>query len=104
MKIKFIKSKYEEDKVKLIEFYNENGYRDAKLISDTVYLFKKSQEPRHKGDTGNIALNDKPSFVVVCYFETDALQIGVSPSMAKNGSNSQAHQLNHEFGIFKFDF
>lgn len=57
---KFVKSKYEEDKVKLIEYYNENGYRDAKLVSDTVYLYKKSLEPRHKGDTGNIALNDKP--------------------------------------------
>lgn len=57
---KFVKSKYEEDKQKLIEFYNENGYRDAKLISDTVFLYKKSLEPRNAADTGNIALNAKP--------------------------------------------
>jgi outer membrane protein insertion porin family len=33
---KFIKTKYEEDKKKLIEYYNNSGYRDANIISDTV--------------------------------------------------------------------
>ncbi len=57
---KFVKAKYEEDKVHLIEYYNEKGYRDAKIISDTVFLYKKSMEPRNAGDTGNIALNAEP--------------------------------------------
>jgi outer membrane protein insertion porin family len=33
---KFIRSKYEEDKQKLIKFYNSEGYRDAVIVSDTV--------------------------------------------------------------------
>ena len=35
---KFIKSSYEKDKVKLIDRYNELGYRDAVITHDTFYL------------------------------------------------------------------
>lgn len=34
---KFIKSDYEDDKKKIIDYYNTQGYRDAEIISDTVY-------------------------------------------------------------------
>lgn len=34
---KFIESDFEDDKLKLIEFYNENGYRDAKITGDTIF-------------------------------------------------------------------
>ena len=34
---KYIKSKYEDDKKKLIAAYNKKGYRDAKIIVDSVY-------------------------------------------------------------------
>lgn len=37
---KFIKSKYEEDKKKIVEFYNSNGYRDFNIVSDTVVIKK----------------------------------------------------------------
>ena len=33
---KYIKQEYREDKNLLIEFYNENGYRDAKILGDTM--------------------------------------------------------------------
>ncbi len=33
---KFNERKYEDDKQKLIDYYNNNGYRDAKIASDTV--------------------------------------------------------------------
>jgi outer membrane protein insertion porin family len=33
---KFIKNDYKEDKQKLIDFYNENGYRDAKILRDSL--------------------------------------------------------------------
>ena len=33
---KFIKSEFDEDKVKIIDYYNTQGYRDAELLSDTV--------------------------------------------------------------------
>lgn len=33
---KFIRTDYEEDKKKLLEFYNTQGYRDAEIVSDTI--------------------------------------------------------------------
>ncbi|HRI78187.1 MAG TPA: POTRA domain-containing protein [Cyclobacteriaceae bacterium] len=33
---KFIRSEFEADKLKLIDYYNTQGYRDADLISDTI--------------------------------------------------------------------
>jgi len=34
---KFISEKYEEDKDKLYTFYNDNGYKDFKIIGDSLY-------------------------------------------------------------------
>jgi outer membrane protein insertion porin family len=34
---KFIQTDYEDDKKKVIEFYNSKGYRDAEIVVDTVY-------------------------------------------------------------------
>jgi outer membrane protein insertion porin family len=34
---KFIRSKFEEDKENLIKFYNGEGYRDARVVSDSLY-------------------------------------------------------------------
>lgn len=36
---KFIKSDFEEDKKKLVEYYNSQGFRDAEIISDTLYNY-----------------------------------------------------------------
>ena len=33
---KFIKAEYDEDKTKLIAYYNTKGYRDAEILSDTI--------------------------------------------------------------------
>jgi outer membrane protein insertion porin family len=38
---KYIRSKFEEDKENLIKFYNSEGYRDARVISDTTYPIDK---------------------------------------------------------------
>lgn len=46
---KFIPSKYEEDKQKLITYYNSQGYRDATITSDSVY--------KHDDKTVNVILN-----------------------------------------------
>jgi outer membrane protein insertion porin family len=35
---KFIKSKYNEDLVTLVDKYKEKGYRDARIVSDSVWL------------------------------------------------------------------
>ncbi|ALO16571.1 Outer membrane protein Omp85 [Salinivirga cyanobacteriivorans] len=34
---KYIEAIYEKDKKKIIDFYNENGYRDAKITRDSIY-------------------------------------------------------------------
>lgn len=34
---KFIDDKYEEDKQKLVDFYNDNGFKDFTIISDSIY-------------------------------------------------------------------
>ena len=38
---KFIKKKYDEDLVKITDAYKEKGYRDARIVSDSVWLDKK---------------------------------------------------------------
>jgi len=35
---KLVAETFKEDKVKLVDFYNENGYRDAKVLSDSVAI------------------------------------------------------------------
>jgi len=53
---KFIKTDYEDDKKKIIEFYNTKGYRDVEILSDTIYAnnsntinidFKISEGPKY---------------------------------------------------------
>jgi outer membrane protein insertion porin family len=34
---RYIATKFEEDKTKLLKFYNSQGYRDARIIKDSVY-------------------------------------------------------------------
>lgn len=34
---KYIGEKYEEDKVKLVKFYNDNGFKDFTILSDSLY-------------------------------------------------------------------
>lgn len=40
---KMIKADYKEDKEKLYDFYNKNGYRDFKLIEDSIGFVEKSR-------------------------------------------------------------
>lgn len=39
---KFIRSDFEEDKTRLVEYYNSLGYRDAEVLSDSIYAFDKT--------------------------------------------------------------
>lgn len=40
---KFLKDKFEKDKEALIDYYNSLGYRDAKIVSDSVYPVEKNK-------------------------------------------------------------
>ncbi|NBC19075.1 MAG: outer membrane protein assembly factor BamA [Bacteroidetes bacterium] len=53
----FDRDKYEEDLDKVVAFYNEQGYYDARIVRDTVYLQRESDDPGvvvelevHEGD------------------------------------------------------
>lgn len=46
---KFIQSDYEDDKDKIIEFYNTQGYRDAEILSDSII--------RHSANTIDVKFN-----------------------------------------------
>ena len=41
---KFVKDKYKEDLVSIVDKYKEKGYRDARIISDSVYLNEKKNK------------------------------------------------------------
>ncbi len=43
-KSKYIKEKYKEDLVKIVEKYKEKGYRDARIVSDSVAYNKASNQ------------------------------------------------------------
>ena len=38
---KFIQADFDDDKNKVIEFYNSKGYRDAEIVSDTIYAHNR---------------------------------------------------------------
>ncbi|HDR67827.1 MAG TPA: outer membrane protein assembly factor BamA [Bacteroidaceae bacterium] len=40
---KLVSKEFREDKAKLIAFYNENGYRDAKILSDSIAFFAEKR-------------------------------------------------------------
>jgi len=40
---KLVQEEYKEDKAKLIEFYNENGYRDAKILRDSIAILSEDR-------------------------------------------------------------
>lgn len=41
---KFIRDKYKEDLTKVIDKYKEKGYRDARIVSDSVWLVKNKKK------------------------------------------------------------
>ena len=60
-KTKFNEKEYEEDKELMLDFYNSKGFRNANIISDSVYRIpatKKNQKPRI-GININIAEGNK---------------------------------------------
>lgn len=81
---KFIPKKYEEAKKNLVEFYNNNGYRDAMVLSDTVYSVDKQLLQI------DIKVHEGPK-----YFYRDIRWVG------NNKYNSE--QLTKVLGIYKGD-
>lgn len=40
---KYIESDYEEDKINLVAFYNEHGYRDAQVVGDSIFTVNEKR-------------------------------------------------------------
>lgn len=55
---RYIESNYEDDKAKIIDKYNQKGYRDAYIVSDSVYRI----DDKNIGITLNVSEGDKYYF------------------------------------------
>lgn len=71
---KFIKEKYEEDKRNLINYYNSLGFRDARVISDSVWRNDKGFNINVKLNEGKRYYIGNISFIGNTSYSTEALQ------------------------------
>jgi len=70
---KFIKDKYDEDKKKLIEYYNSLGFRDMKIVSDSIFRDEKGFSIKLDLDEGKKYYVGDVTFSGNTVFPTDAL-------------------------------
>lgn len=71
---KFIKEKYDEDKVNLIKYYNSLGFRDARVLSDSVWRNDKGFNINVKLNEGKKYYIGNVTFIGNTSYTTDALQ------------------------------
>ena len=50
---KYVKNKFNEDLASLVDFYKENGYRDARVVSDTLFNDNNDISLKIKVEEGN---------------------------------------------------
>ncbi|NAW51691.1 BamA/TamA family outer membrane protein [Elizabethkingia argentiflava] len=70
---KFIKDKYEEDKKTLVDYYNSLGFRDMRVVSDSVNRNNKGYNIKVKVDEGKKYYIGDITFVGNTVFSTEAL-------------------------------
>lgn len=58
----FKEEEFEEGKLNLLNFYRENGYRDVRLLSDSVYIYKYKRDK--KGIAVELNIEEGPQYVV----------------------------------------
>lgn len=71
---KFLKDKYEADKINLINYYNSLGFRDARIVSDSVWRNNKGYNINVKLSEGKKYYLGDISFVGNTAYSTDYLQ------------------------------
>lgn len=84
---KFVDSDYEDDKVRIINKYNELGYRDAKITADTVVSYNDKQVDVYlKVDEGKRYYISDISWVGNTIYPTETLQtlLGIYPGAVYN--------------------
>ena len=84
---KFVESDYEDDLNRIIEKYNEYGYRDAKIVSDSVVPYSENRVDVYlKVDEGNKYYISDINWVGNTLYSTDALNevLGIYPGDVYN--------------------
>lgn len=71
---KFIKEKYDDDKHNLINYYNSLGYRDAKIVSDTVSRGQEGFDIKVKLEEGKKYYIGDIKFYGNTVYSTETLQ------------------------------
>ncbi len=85
---KFIKADYEEDKVNLINKYKENGYRDARIVSDSIIVKSDKEIAININiDEGNRYYIGEIDFIGNTVYTDEQLmiQLGISKGDVYNG-------------------
>ena len=59
---KYQESKFSEDLESILTYYNENGYRDARILSDTVYLVKSNADDKRDYLRAKIKIHEGSKF------------------------------------------
>lgn len=71
---KFLQEKYDEDKRNLINYYNSLGFRDARIISDSVWRSKKGYNINVKLNEGKKYYIGNITFIGNTSYSTEYLQ------------------------------
>ncbi len=118
---KFDEKKYEEDKDKILEYYNSLGYRDAQIVADTQYFNKDSNlvvdlkvEEGDKYYFGNISWkgNTKYSDSVLSYilgihkgdvYNIDILNKRLGKQVSPEGGDVSALYMDDGYLFFSVD-
>uniref|UniRef100_UPI004056AF33 outer membrane protein assembly factor BamA n=1 Tax=Alistipes sp. TaxID=1872444 RepID=UPI004056AF33 len=103
-KTKFNEKEYEEDKELLLDFYNSKGYRNANIISDSIYRFvPKNPKLKRMGIHINLAEGNKyyirnVNWVGNSKYDTEMLQRMLS---VKKGDVYDKKSIHRRLGIGK---
>lgn len=84
---KFVEQDYADDKTRIIQKYNELGYRDARIVSDTVVNYSNNRVDVHiKVDEGPRYYISDISWVGNTVYPTEVLQelLGIYPGEVYN--------------------
>lgn len=84
---KFVDTDYADDKIRIIDKYNELGYRDAKIVSDSVVAYDdKSVDVYLKVDEGKKYYISDITWVGNSVYPTETLQtiLGIYPGQVYN--------------------
>ena len=101
-KTKFNEKEYEEDKELMLDFYNSKGYRNANILSDSIYRMEGTKKPRI-GIRVDIAEGNKyyirnVSWVGNSKYETELLEKMLS---VKKGDVYDKKSIHKRLGIGK---